>query len=83
MTEHTDERSLAHYLSDPSAAEKRNHSAILITAVAGECSPVVSKKNPTTKNVVTQNVAEGDTIDTNDMPFHIINHGTINITVNK
>ena len=42
VTEHTDERSLAHYLSDPSAAEKRNHSAILITAVAGECSPVVS-----------------------------------------
>ena len=65
-----------------------NHSAILITAVAEECSPVVSsgfikKKNTTTKNVVTQNVAEGDTIDTNDMPFHIINHGTINITVNK
>ena len=42
-----------------------------------------STVNTTTKNVVTQNVAEGDTIDTNDMPFHIINHGTINITVNK
>ena len=43
----------------------------------------IQKNTTTTKNVVTQNVAEGDTIDTNDMPFHIINHGTINITVNK
>ena len=33
--------------------------------------------------IVTQNVAEGDTIDTNDIPFNIINDGTINITANK
>ena len=31
MAEHTDGRSLAHYLSDPSAAEKRNHSALFLS----------------------------------------------------